>query len=86
MSEFYSLALGYAPSSCTNMRAAIYSNRSMAYVNQQKIEEAKADARHCITLRNTWFRVSNVILSQAYNLDSLLAAVISFGHASRNPP
>lgn len=65
MSEFYSLALGYAPSSCTNMRAAIYSNRSMAYVNQQKLVEAKDDAQHCITLRKTWFRVSNEILSQS---------------------
>ncbi|KAK3740295.1 hypothetical protein QZH41_018527, partial [Actinostola sp. cb2023] len=56
MSDYYSLALRYAPPDCNELRAAVYSNRSMAYVNRNMIRDAKADARRCIELRKTWFR------------------------------
>lgn len=58
MADCYSLALKYVPNECWDVRAAIYSNRSMAYVNLRKMDEAKDDARECIKLRKTWFRVS----------------------------
>lgn len=57
MTECYTLALNYAPEGDPDMRAAILSNRSMAFLNKNLIAKAKNDANLCILNRRTWFRV-----------------------------
>ena len=53
---YYSEAIGVTGLSSPTPTAAIYSNRSLCYLNTNRLSEAVADAEKCVELRPDWFK------------------------------
>ena len=58
----YSLALKFTPVEENDLKATIYSNRSLMYKRQGKAEEALMDAQKCVDNKPRWAKVRFVIL------------------------
>ncbi|XP_068717953.1 TPR and ankyrin repeat-containing protein 1-like [Montipora capricornis] len=77
----YSLALNYTPQGEKELKATIFSKRSLMYTKKEKDKEALQDATRCVECNPNWAKAHYLLGSCLSNTEQLSKAMKSFSRS-----